>query len=404
VALLVCSLGLNVALAHYLFRPRPGTAARGTSPTTNADMGGWSAASLSTSAPATALGVDGGTGLTAGFPFHWSDIESDDYRRYIANLRGVGCPEVVIRDLIAAELTQLFSRRAASIWERPQRQYWQKWRQIRPDPAQRKQLMALEREQSAVFRELLGQPLSRQALIDLAHLQLHGSEHELLFLAADKREAAMRLLADSGHADREVELRSRSSRYSSRDESKLAQEKYDLLSRVLSPEELTEFRLRFSPTAQSLRVELQYFDCTPEEFGKLLDAREQHPRDVTTGDMANRGPAVEQVRRLFGEERAREFEKTTDLFYQQARRALEELGWPIGRADEAWQIARDARAAAEQIAQDAALPAEARERQIQALRSRAEAQLAEALGERASRAVRRDLGVFLSVSERRIQP
>src|SRR5437868_6638046 len=31
--------------------------------------------------------------------FHWSQIESSDYRAYIANLRAIGCPEPTIRDI-----------------------------------------------------------------------------------------------------------------------------------------------------------------------------------------------------------------------------------------------------------------------------------------------------------------
>src|SRR5262245_55092968 len=32
--------------------------------------------------------------------FHWSQIESPDYREYISNLRAIGCPEATIRDII----------------------------------------------------------------------------------------------------------------------------------------------------------------------------------------------------------------------------------------------------------------------------------------------------------------
>jgi hypothetical protein len=41
-------------------------------------------------------------------PFHWSQIESADYRIYIANLRGIGCPEQTIRDLVKADMDNLY--------------------------------------------------------------------------------------------------------------------------------------------------------------------------------------------------------------------------------------------------------------------------------------------------------
>jgi hypothetical protein len=42
-------------------------------------------------------------------PFNWSQMESSDYRTYIANLRRVGCPEQTIRDIITADLDGLYS-------------------------------------------------------------------------------------------------------------------------------------------------------------------------------------------------------------------------------------------------------------------------------------------------------
>lgn len=43
--------------------------------------------------------------------FRWSQIESPDYRTYIGNLRGIGCPERTIRDLITADVDSLYAVR-----------------------------------------------------------------------------------------------------------------------------------------------------------------------------------------------------------------------------------------------------------------------------------------------------
>ncbi len=42
-------------------------------------------------------------------PFRWSQLESSDYRTYIANLRKVGCPELTIREIVAADVADLFA-------------------------------------------------------------------------------------------------------------------------------------------------------------------------------------------------------------------------------------------------------------------------------------------------------
>ena len=40
-------------------------------------------------------------------PLDWRQLESSDYRQYIANLRAVGCPEKTIRDIIVAEVGEM---------------------------------------------------------------------------------------------------------------------------------------------------------------------------------------------------------------------------------------------------------------------------------------------------------
>jgi hypothetical protein len=45
-------------------------------------------------------------------PFDWRTVESTDYRQYVANLRAIGCPEKTLRDIIMADVTDLFRERA----------------------------------------------------------------------------------------------------------------------------------------------------------------------------------------------------------------------------------------------------------------------------------------------------
>ena len=63
--------------------------------------------------------------VTAGVPnaelgptcgrFHWSQIESTDYRTYVANLRSIGCPEPTIRDIIATDLHTVYAPELAQL-------------------------------------------------------------------------------------------------------------------------------------------------------------------------------------------------------------------------------------------------------------------------------------------------
>jgi len=42
-------------------------------------------------------------------PFRWSQLESPDYGVYVANLRAIGCPEQTIREIISADLADLYA-------------------------------------------------------------------------------------------------------------------------------------------------------------------------------------------------------------------------------------------------------------------------------------------------------
>jgi len=59
-------------------------------------------------------------------PFDWRQVESRDYKQYIANLRAVGCPEETIRDIITADVNKLFEERRKSLaGEKTRRfEYW----------------------------------------------------------------------------------------------------------------------------------------------------------------------------------------------------------------------------------------------------------------------------------------
>ena len=55
----------------------------------------------------------------------WRTIESDDYKRYVANLRLAGCPEKTVRDVIVADINELYRHRFRELFPVTNRlQYW----------------------------------------------------------------------------------------------------------------------------------------------------------------------------------------------------------------------------------------------------------------------------------------
>jgi hypothetical protein len=335
-------------------------------------------------------------------PFRWSDVESTDYRQYIANLRAIGCPEATIRDLIVADLNGLYSARMQAIWQRPVWVYWKKSRNSSPTPDQVRQLMALDREKAGILKELLGITANVQELIDTVYLQTWGSGHELLFLPADKREAALQVLTESGFAERLAKFQELNQGMPpGRD---LFAEELKILAPVLSPTELEEFRLRHSPTAQQLRNEVAYLNCTPAEFKELMDLREQDLGPAAANLGVDHAIAVDEIRKLLGDDRARDFERVSDMGYFNVHAAADRAGLPADLADQAGQIAYDLRTAAELIARNTTLSTEERQRQVQALMAPAEARLEAALGDQAGAAIRVNLRNVLTMTAQPIKP
>lgn len=50
--------------------------------------------------------------------FDWSQIEATDYRTYIANLRGIRCPDQTIFDIVTADIAALYDQKRADLKSR----------------------------------------------------------------------------------------------------------------------------------------------------------------------------------------------------------------------------------------------------------------------------------------------
>jgi hypothetical protein len=101
--------------------------------------------------------------------FDWHMVESEDYKKYIANLRAIGCPEETIRDIIIADVNKLFEsrKRALKTASTNKFEFWKAGNMFAgimdPDRIEREQ--ALAKEKRALLKELLGvAPEEKQSL------------------------------------------------------------------------------------------------------------------------------------------------------------------------------------------------------------------------------------------------
>jgi hypothetical protein len=61
---------------------------------------------------------------SAGLPFQWNRISSDNLKIYRDNLRAIGCPELTVREIIRAVINENFGSRRRDILDSFQDKYW----------------------------------------------------------------------------------------------------------------------------------------------------------------------------------------------------------------------------------------------------------------------------------------
>ena len=197
-------------------------------------------------------------------PFDWRQVESTDYKEYIANLRAIGCPEKAIKEIVAADVNDLFAARRAALIRTNHYEYWRAT-PVNLSEEQGNQLRELAIEQSEVLKDL-GIELSAA---DLYALHYGGvlsikRELELEFLAEPERQGLKDLL-----------LRMAQQKVAAGDDQRklqdLEEQTRSAVKALLTPDEFHDYELRTSIPASQLRSVLKDLEPTEQEFRVIFD-------------------------------------------------------------------------------------------------------------------------------------
>ena len=279
--------------------------------------------------------------------FSWQQVESSDYPTYIANLRGIGCPEQTIRDIIIADVNQVFSRRRATELTTSEQQWWSSEPDTNIVHAAAEKARALEDERHALLTRLLGPTWESGDLVSIPRPSRPGVVLDGPVLGA--------LSVETKQAIQDVSMRSQDRMQAYLDAqrsagkepdpaemAKLRQQTRDSLARLLSPPELEEFLLRYSQNANDLRAEfgqLHFFDATRDEFRAVfratdaVDQRIQSLADAKDPGSLAAIKALEDQREnaikvALGAKRYEEYRLLHDPVYRDAVAAADEAGTP----------------------------------------------------------------------------
>ena len=286
--------------------------------------------------------------------FTWEEVESADYVTYINNLRAIGCPEQTIRDIIVADVNQLYLHRRVTEVISADQQWWRAEPEAKLVEEAMAKVKSLEAERIALLTKLLGPgwdadsnamppantsisltgpvlgdipPATKQVVYDIA-------------MRAEKRAAAyiesQRVLNKPVDP---VEL------------ARMREESRRALAAVLNGQQMEEFLLRYSSNASDLRQKMRGLDTTPDEFRKIFFARDaimsqqeynyagDDPTLIKTRDLLH-AQAEDAMKQAMGSDKYTAYQLNQDPIFRSSKSTVETLGAPPAAVQPIYEINR----------------------------------------------------------------
>jgi hypothetical protein len=197
--------------------------------------------------------------------FDWRQVESEDYQQYLANLQAIGCPAKTIRDIVVADVNDLFASKSTALTRTNQYQYWRK-EPVSRSPEQTKQLQELYAQKRALLKALgVDAPDFTDLLGEAFRSNMEEQELQLAFLPETKRQQVKERLFQQ--AQQEVAGGDDRAQYEA-----IEQQAQGRIQELLTPEEFKEYELRCSTDAAQLRGVLDAVGLTEQEFRGIFDS------------------------------------------------------------------------------------------------------------------------------------
>jgi hypothetical protein len=314
-------------------------------------------------------------------PLKWAELPAGDLQALAKALNDLGVPAHVVRGIAAYYLAQEYRAKREELNARMGAyRYWENTMYAGPDQAAlRAEMRNLAREQNERLNALAGTSDHFFDPISLVYMrQRYGN------LPPDKVTQLQAIEADYSELTNQIRQASQGLTLPEDREALalLETERRKDFAAILTPEELEEFDLRASNTAQQLRRNLDAMQPTEEEF-RLIHGLQRafdekyssnsvgrNSRAFVTERQAAERDMVAAVKAALGPERGSEYEKSRDYAYVHAHSVAKGLGLPKDTGDRLWNLQRDAFQQFNRVGNDSALaPTERRQRQLEYVQS-----------------------------------
>ena len=391
--IIILSLGINAALAATVIRQKTAAAPTNESQTTatNLDQAEKKLIKEGKTLAAPVI-VD-----VPGEPFNWRKIESEDYHKYVANLRAIHCPEETIQDIIYRDVNKLYAekQKALSREQRMTKDYWQTETYTYNGEYSRKSRQLAE-EKRLLLIDLLGVDIDklrreRQGLPDYEALRYP-------FLTEEKRKQAQDIWLRFQDLEQEIHTKYRNYFGEERNAELQAinKQREAELAKLLTPYELEEYKLRQSSTAQQLRWSMQAFEATEQEFRAIFRVEDNWAS--THGQLAA-GPDTDDpvamkkyqdeqkqkedlMKSALGEQRFKEYSRAKDYEYQQLYRLVQSSDLPKETASKVYDVKEAAQSQVNKVRMDSSLSSEQRQQALADIRAATVQAVQTSLGEK----------------------
>lgn len=331
--------------------------------------------------------------------FDWSQVESSDYRQYIANLRAIHCPENTLKDIIMTDVMRLYAQRRGKYYLNGHDfKYWEtdeKRKLKQPQIKEReRQLAAIDQELPAVLRELLGVNYERE--VNKYFVDTDEDNRRLAFLSDDKRSQLLRL-RDQFEGEREQVLYGLEGAVPGPAEREklrqIEQEREAALSQLLTPGEKEQYLLSESPSADRLRQQLIGFNPSEGEFRSLFERQQAidsayEYEDTSDPSVENAKATEEQAmvddfKKTLSSDRAAQFDLSQNPDYQNLCVLSERYDLPEGASQAILDMRQAAEAQKQQLLADKNLTPDGMDVALKAIQAETERAARETLGDAA---------------------
>ena len=317
-------------------------------------------------------------------PFHWSQIEDADYKTYIKNLRRIGCPEETIRDLVKQDLDKEYDQRKAEILTKApaRKDFWKTGHPStlsQPSGATRSQMAKLDHEKNQVLGELFGAEgvtaINRPGPLARARSKAK-SGYAMDFIPEETKAELNSLEQEFGSELLRKMAQGASDAQDMAEIRQLRQERDNRIATMLTPEQKTEYDLRKSPTAANMRLQMDGFDPSEDEFRDIFAARKGFDEEFGTVPGSSISPADAEVRQLaewemneqirtsLGDDRYQDYMRQTDYDYKSIHKITERQGLGENISAQVYEMKGSAEELAREIRMNTGLSVEERQMQL----------------------------------------